>query len=90
MGILEETPQPVTLQALARRVSAALADTSLFNVWVVAELSDLRVNHGHCYLELMEKHPSTGAILARMRAVIWANVFPRINADFLSTTGESA
>lgn len=88
MGILEETPQPVTLQALARRVSAALADTSLFNVWVVAELSDLRVNHGHCYLELMEKHPSTGAILARMRAVIWANVFPRINADFLSTTGQ--
>lgn len=88
MGILEETPQPITLQALARRVSAALADTSLFNVWVVAELSDLRVNHGHCYLELMEKHPSTGAILARMRAVIWANVFPRINADFLSTTGQ--
>lgn len=78
----------LTLNQLNRRIAAALSQPVLQNVWVVAELSDLRVSNGHCYMELIEKHPDTGAVLARMRAVIWANLFPRLNADFFGATGQ--
>ena len=78
----------LTLQQLNRRVAQTLATPALQNVWVVAELSDLRVNHGHCYMELIEKDPDTGAVNARMRAAIWANMFARINAEFYAATNQ--
>ena len=78
---------PLSLSQLNRRIAQALAQPALQSVWVVAELSDLRVNHGHCYMELMEKDPSTGSVQARLRGVIWASAFPRINADFFGVTG---
>lgn len=78
----------ITLSQLNRRVSQALNVAPLQNVWVVAELSDLRVSHGHCYMELMEKDPSTGSVTARLRAVIWASTYPRLNAEFFGATGQ--
>lgn len=77
----------LTLRQLNRRIGIMLSQPELQNVWVVAELSDLRVSNGHCYMELIEKHPDTGAVLARMRAAIWANIYPRINAEFRMATG---
>lgn len=77
----------LTLSQLNRRVAQALSASPLQGVWVVAELSDLRVSHGHCYMELMEKDPSTGSVLARLRGVIWASAFPRLNAEFFGATG---
>lgn len=79
--------EALSLSQLNRRVSEALSMAPLQNVWVVAELSDLRVNHGHCYMELMEKTPETGAVTARMRGVIWASTFLRLNAEFQAGTG---
>ncbi len=79
----------ITLQQLNRRVAKALSEPFLQSVWVVAELSDVRVNHGHCYMELLEKNPDTGAVDARMRGVIWASTFMRVNADFHAATGQS-
>lgn len=83
-----ETPSDsLTLEQLATRVSALVASEPLLhNVWVTAETSDLR-RSGHCYLELVQKNPSTGEPVARMRATIWRNVFARIDADFASATG---
>lgn len=78
----------ITLSQLNRRISQAINEPALQSVWVVAELSDLRVNHGHCYMELMEKDPVSGSVLARLKAVIWASTFPRINAEFFSATGQ--
>lgn len=77
----------LSLSQLNTLVGRALAEAPLQNVWVVAELSDLRVNHGHCYMELIEKDAATGSVNARLRAVIWASSFSRINADFFSATG---
>lgn len=76
----------LTLSQLNRRVAQALCQPSLQSVWVIAELSDLRVNHGHCYMELMEKDPDSGSVLARMRGVIWASSFARLNAEFYAAT----
>ena len=83
-----ETSGALTLRQLAALVGRSLAVPALQSRWVVAELSDVRTNNGHCYLELLEKDPATGAVLARMRAAIWANVFVRLNALFTAATGQ--
>lgn len=57
------------------------------NVWIVAELSDVRESGGHCYMELLQKDPSSGATVAKARATIWANSWRRIRASFLAETG---
>lgn len=81
-------PQPVTLLELNSRLSRAVAAVpGLQSVWVVAETSDLRVAGQHCYLELIDKDPFTGAARARMRATIWGNVYRQLNARFMAATG---
>lgn len=78
---------PLTLSQLNNRISAGInSDPSLQGVWVVAETSDVRVT-SHCYLELVEKDPSTGSPTARLRANIWRNNFARMSSDFTSATG---
>lgn len=58
----------------------------LFNVWVTAELSDVRVAGGHCYAELIEKD-AAGQTIARMRANIWRSTFAAILPRFQAVTG---
>ncbi|OEK01668.1 exodeoxyribonuclease VII large subunit [Roseivirga sp. 4D4] len=54
--------------------------------WVVAEISELRVNQkGHCYLELVEKE--NNFIQAKMRANIWSYTYRTLSAQFEQTTG---
>jgi exodeoxyribonuclease VII large subunit len=58
--------------------------------WVIAEISELKENSaGHCYLELIEKHPDENNVRARIRAVIWSNRFRFIRSLFENVTGES-
>lgn len=78
----------ISLSRLNRAIAGYLSQPSLTNVWVVAELMDLRVNHGHCYMELVEKDPDSGTVLARMRAAIWASNYGRISASFAAATGQ--
>lgn len=58
----------------------------LWNAWVVAELSDVRVNGGHCYMELIEKN-AAGQTVAKMRATIWAGTFYPLRRKFFEATG---
>ena len=58
--------------------------------WVIAEISELKENYaGHCYLELIEKHPDEKNIRARVRAVIWNKRYGFIKSLFENVTGES-
>lgn len=78
--------QHISLLELNRRMQRLLADPSTQGVWVVAELSDVQVRGGHCYMELLDKDEQ-GSIVAKARAVIWANNFMRISAAFRRETG---
>ena len=80
--------QSLTLLQLNQRIAALMTVPDTQNVWVTAELSDVAVRGGHCYMELLQKHPETGATEAKARGVIWANVFSRISAEFLAATGQ--
>jgi exodeoxyribonuclease VII large subunit len=58
--------------------------------WVIAEISEIKENYaGHCFIELVEKHPDEINIRAKIRAVIWAKKYSFLKPFFESSTGES-
>lgn len=80
--------QAITLVELNQRLQSAIATApGIHNVWVTAETSDMRRSGGHCYLELLQKHPDTGATQAKIRAAIWASRFAQLAINFRTATG---
>lgn len=77
----------MTLLELSRTVAALVQRPETQNVWVTAELMDVAVRGGHCYMELLQKD-DRGMQVAKARGVIWASNFPRIDAQFYSATGQ--
>lgn len=58
--------------------------------WVIAEISEIKENSsGHCYLELIEKHPDENNVRAKIKAIIWSNRYRFIKSLFENITGES-
>ncbi len=80
-----KSPNTITLQEFNNRIKRLLADPSVMNCWVVAETTDVRINQ-HCYLQLLEKNPKTGATVAKIKAIIWGSQFRFLNARFKQVT----
>lgn len=76
----------LSLLELTRLVASLVQRPETQNVWVTAELSDVAVRGGHCYMELLQKD-DRGLQVAKARGVIWASNFPRIDAEFFAATG---
>lgn len=88
-SLFEENPGTfsLSLSQLTGRIGQMVnSHPELTGVWVRAELSDVRVNGGHCYMELVEKNPQ-GQTVAKLKATIWAQLFARIRQQFLYETG---
>ena len=81
-----KSPNTITLQEFNNRIKRLLADPSVMNCWVVAETTDVRINQ-HCYLQLLEKNPKTGATVAKIKAIIWGSQFRFLTARFKQVTG---
>ena len=84
--------QHITLSELQHRIKAAVEGSLALPLWVVAEVSELKVNYsGHCYLELVEKSEPTrgGAPIpcAQVRAVIWRSQYAMLSSYFEAQTG---
>ncbi len=84
--------QHITLSELQRRIKLSLEQSLPLPVWVVAEVSELKVNYsGHCYLELVEKaEPQRGGTpipRAQLRAVVWRQQWAMLSAYFEVQTG---
>ena len=81
------TSSPLSLSQFARAVGDAVRREPLTqNAWIIAELSDVRIAGGHCYMELIEKD-TRGATTAKMRAMIWAGSLPSLRRKFFQATG---
>lgn len=86
-GLFGSTPRVMSLSEFAGLVGGAIrAVPALQSAWVVAELSDVRVSGGHCYMELVEKD-AAGVTIAKLRATIWANRLYGIRRKFYGATG---
>ena len=78
----------ITLSELQLRIRKGIADSHPIPYWVVAEISELKINYsGHCYLELVEKGGANSVPKAKANAVIWKNQYAMIGSYFLSATG---
>ena len=81
--------EQLKLSELNGRVKKAIAETFTAPLWVVAEISELKLNrNGHCYLLLVEKEENGDAILAQAKATIWSYTFRMLKPFFESTTGQ--
>lgn len=76
----------ITLSQLTAAITNTVARSSeLSGVWVTAELSDVRVAGGHCYMELIEKNEA-GQTVAKLRATIWKSIFLQLRQKFYQAT----
>lgn len=72
-------------QFIRQQIKGAVTDS----YWVVAEINELYTNNsGHCYMELVEKAPRNGEIIAKIRASIWSYSFRMLAPYFQTTTGQ--
>ena len=78
----------ITLREFNNRIKRLLNNPAVCNCWICADLSDVNIRGGHCYLELLEKDERTGATVAKMRGIIWANRFAYLRQKFLQVTGQ--
>ncbi|MDE7135589.1 MAG: exodeoxyribonuclease VII large subunit, partial [Muribaculaceae bacterium] len=79
--------ETLTLYQLNELVRSLVSVPSTQGRWVIAELSDVNVRGGHCYMELLQKDDA-GRQVAKARGVIWANRYQAISYDFLRATGQ--
>ena len=84
----EQTSTAITLREFNNRIKRLLMNPAVCNCWIRADLSDVNVRGGHCYLELVEKDERTGATVAKMRGIIWSNRFSYLRSKFLQVTGQ--
>jgi len=72
------------LAEVHRRLDAAFP----LPVWVVAEVSEMKVNYsGHCYMELVEKGEGERLPRAKCGAVAWRSQWGALASYFASATG---
>lgn len=78
----------ISLSELSAIIEQGLKQTLSPHYWVVGEISEIQDNrNGHCYLELIEKPDDEQNPTAKMRAVVWANVYRMLSPYFESETG---
>lgn len=87
---MENERLELSLLELNNQVKGTLNAAFPETCWVRAEMSDVRANasSGHCYLEFIEKSPTTGQLVAKARASIWAKTYRMLKPYFEMETGQ--
>jgi exodeoxyribonuclease VII large subunit len=76
----------IPLSRLLNGVSAAVAQAFAGGVWTLVEVSEATIRNGHVYLDLSERD-SSGQLVAKARATIWASTAARLLPEFERATG---
>jgi exodeoxyribonuclease VII large subunit len=87
---VEKLREHITLSELQQRIRSAVEQSLPLPVWIVAEISELKVNSsGHCYIELIEKGEQQRATaVASARAVVWRQDYQVLSTIFFRQTGQ--
>ncbi len=81
--------EALSLYELNQLVRRSLSECFPDDVWIRAELSDVRENvTGHCYVEFVEKDSRGNNLIAKARGTIWANIFRLLKPYFEEETGQ--
>lgn len=81
--------QPLTLLQLNQLVSDLITTgADPLGYWLTAEISELRVNRGHCFLVFVQKSErGDSELLAKADGHIWASNWPLLSMSFQRQTG---
>jgi exodeoxyribonuclease VII large subunit len=85
----DEVNKPLTLYELNIQIRDIIEETMSESYWVQAELSDVRENNGHCYMELIQKDERSNTPIAKARASCWRNTWMLIRPYFERVTGQT-
>ena len=77
----------LSLYELNNLVRSCLENVMPDTYWVKAELSEVRVSRGHCYLEFVQKSERGDGLVAKARGQVWANRWNIVRPYFERTTG---
>lgn len=78
--------KPYTLFELNNIVRKSIELTLRDEYWVEAEISEVRENNGHCYMELVQKDERGNTPVARASAKCWRSVWQTIRPKFERVT----
>ena len=79
----------LSLYELNSIVRSRIESLSAETYWVKAELSELRVSRGHCYMEFVQKADTGNSLVAKARGQVWANRWGLLKTYFEKTTGQA-
>ena len=77
----------LTLYELNNLVSEVISSVMPDEYWVEAEISELRVVRGNCYMELVQKAEDTRTPAARASAKCWRTYWILVQSSFERVTG---
>lgn len=77
----------LTLYELNNLVSEVISSVMPDEYWVEAEISELRVVRGNCYMELVQKAEDTRTPVARASAKCWRTYWTLVQSLFERVTG---
>ncbi len=80
--------QALTLLELNDMVSDVFDQSFTHAYWVSAEVSEVRENRGHCYLEFVQKDEDSDSLVAKARATVWKSKWMILRPYFELTTGQ--
>lgn len=83
-----EKGKALTLYELNSIVREVLETTMPDSYWVQAELSEVRENSGHCYMELIQKDERNNTPVAKASAKCWRNRWMLVRPYFERITGQ--
>ena len=78
----------IRLSDLAKEITEVFRKNfSMERYWVSAEILGLKINKGHCYLQLGEKDDRSTQPKAEFKAMVWSSNFSILHHRFVSETG---
>ena len=81
-------PEALSLYELNSLVKETLELGLPDTYWLQAELSQVRVNNGHCYVEFVQKDRRGNGLVAKARGNIWRNIYAILKPTFERATGQ--
>lgn len=78
----------LTLEELNTMVSDVIEQSFTHSYWVTTEVSEVRENRGHCYMEFVQKDENGVSLVAKARGTVWKNRWMYLRRHFEQTTGQ--
>ena len=81
-----EQPNSIGLATLLTEIATIIVSTLPANIWIKAEISQIRRMGEHLVIELVE-HNKDGLLIARAQSFLWKNNLDKLLNKFKTTTG---